>query len=135
MLLHKILSTTLDFWFPPPPFLVYSFWQCGAMMGEEMGEKSCVQGQAVAALSSVPEFFLNSCIILAFHGKQPIRFIPKYVTGIGDVHSSLCREGEHRLHVGQSKVFAQCATTQTLTGGCRTHGSTLALDTVRVSFP
>lgn len=80
-------------------------------MGEEMGEKSCVQGQAVAALSSVPEFLLNSSIILAFHDKQPIHFIPQYVTGIGDVHSSLCREGEHRVHVGQNKVFSQCTTT------------------------
>lgn len=62
---------------------------------------SCVQGWAVAALSSVPEFLLNGLLILALDDKQPIHFILKYVTGIGNVHSSFCREGgAHRSHFG-----------------------------------
>lgn len=63
------------------------------ILGEEVRENSCVQGQARAALSSIPEFFLDSLLILAFQIKQPIHIILKYARSIGNVRSSLCREG------------------------------------------
>lgn len=107
MLLHKILSNTLGFLFSSPPFLLCHFSQYGTILGKEMSEKSWVQGCAVAALPSVPEFLPNSLIITAIHAKHPIHSVVKYVTGIGDVHSSLCREG------GTQVTFwpAQCAGT------------------------
>lgn len=102
-----------------------------------MSEKFWVQGWAVAALPSVPEFLPNSLIIIAVHAKQPIHSVVKYVTGIGDVHSSLCREGGTQVTFWSGQgVFTMCwyIGWYTVTVGCRAHLSTSARDAVKVQF-
>lgn len=79
----KYFSLVFFFFVFPSPFLLCFFWQCGGH----------TKLRAVEVLPSVPEFLPNSLIILALHDEHPIHFISKYVTGIGNVHSSLCREG------------------------------------------
>ena len=138
MFLHKPLQNILgSFCFPLllSPLFVLAQNMVGAILGKEMGGKSWVQGRAVAAFPSVPEFLPNSLIVLAFHDKYLIHFILKDVTGIGNVHSSLCREGGTQGRIlawtGLHSVHGiQCP--QGPTVGCRAHLSTFAIDAGKV---
>lgn len=59
--------------------------------------------------SLIPEFSSNSLIIVAFHDKYLIHLILEYVTGIGNVHSGLCRARRNtgRIWLGQGLYSAQ----------------------------
>ena len=59
-------------------------------MGRD-GREILVLVTGCGSSSLIPEFSSNSLIVVAFHDKYLIHLVLEYVTGIGNVDSSLCR--------------------------------------------
>lgn len=72
-------------------------------------------GMGCGSSPIIPEFLLDSFIILALHDKYPIHFIVKYVTGIGNIHRSLCRARGNTAPILAGTGPLECTGTRALT--------------------